>query len=119
MKTTVEEMHEESDKRVGEVFRTMLIFTFFMILAPISTYFWTKGYVFESNCLFIFKDTINKQSILFYYLILQKGFLMLSSDQSYIYAAISAILVVHVILAAFIYIAWQDATSDSIKKKKQ
>jgi hypothetical protein len=44
---------------------------------------------------------------------------MLSSDQSYIYAAISAILVVHVILAAFIYIAWQDATSDSIKKKKK
>ncbi len=63
MKTTVEEMHEESDKRVGEVFRTMLIFTFFMILAPISTYFWTKGYVFESNCLFIFKDTINNRSI--------------------------------------------------------
>jgi hypothetical protein len=53
MQTTVEEMHEESDKRVGEVFRTMLIFTFFMILAPISTYFWTKGYVFESNCLFL------------------------------------------------------------------
>jgi len=116
MKTTVEEMHEESDKRVGEVFRTMLIFTFFMILAPISTYFWTKGYVFESNCLFIFKDTINQS---FNFLILQKGFLLLSSDQSYIYAAISAILVVHVILAAFIYIAWQDATSDSIKKKKQ
>ena len=49
----------------------------------------------------------------------KKGYLMLSSDQSYIYAAISAILVVHVILAAFIYIAWQDATSDNLKKKKQ
>ena len=49
MKATVEEMHEETDRRVGEVFRTMLIFTFFMVLAPISTYFMSKGYVFESE----------------------------------------------------------------------
>ena len=49
MKTTVEEMHEDTDRRVGEVFRTMLIFTVFMVLAPISTYFWTKGYLFEGN----------------------------------------------------------------------
>ena len=55
MKATVEEMHEESDKRVGEVFRTMLIFTFFMVLAPISTYFWTKGYIFESKFLITLK----------------------------------------------------------------
>ena len=49
MKATVEEMHEDTDRRVGEVFRTMLIFTFFMVLAPISTYFMSKGYVFESK----------------------------------------------------------------------
>ena len=49
MKATIEEMHEDTDRRVGEVFRTMLIFTVFMVLGPISTYFWTKGYVFEGN----------------------------------------------------------------------
>ena len=45
---TIEEMHTESDRRIGQVFRTMLLFTTMMVLAPISTYFLTKGYVFES-----------------------------------------------------------------------
>ncbi len=49
MVQTVQEMHMETDRRVGEVFKTMLIFTFFMVLGPISTYFLTKNYIWESN----------------------------------------------------------------------
>jgi hypothetical protein len=34
-------------RRVGEVFRTMLIFTGLMVLGPISAYFLSKSYVYE------------------------------------------------------------------------
>ena len=43
----------------------------------------------------------------------------MNSDESYIYAAISAVVVVHVILGAYIYIAWKDASSEQEQKKKQ
>ena len=50
---TVQDLHNannaESDKRVGEVFRTMLMFTGLMVLGPIGTYFFTKNYVWESK----------------------------------------------------------------------
>ena len=49
MTRTIQEMHAESDKRVGQVFQTMLIFTVLMVLGPISTYFLSKVYVFESK----------------------------------------------------------------------
>lgn len=53
---TVEEMHmardADADKRVGEVFKTMLIFTGLMVLGPISTYFMSKNYIWESNRVF-------------------------------------------------------------------
>ena len=45
----IEEMHSESDRRVGQVFRTMLLFTVAMVLGPITTYFVTKSYVFEGK----------------------------------------------------------------------
>jgi hypothetical protein len=41
------------DRRLGEVFRTMLFFTVLMVLAPISTYFFTKNYIFESKFYFL------------------------------------------------------------------
>lgn len=45
----IEERQSETDRRVGEVFQTMLIFTTFMVLAPISTYFMSKKYLFEGK----------------------------------------------------------------------
>jgi hypothetical protein len=48
-----------------------------------------------------------------------QGFFEIASDSSYIYSAISAIVVVHVILGAYIWIAWQDATSDRLTTKKK
>jgi hypothetical protein len=45
---TVEEMHNNADRRIGEVFRTMLIFTTLMVLGPIGTYFYSRTHIFES-----------------------------------------------------------------------
>lgn len=90
--SSIEELTADSDKRIGQVFGTMLIFTAMMVIAPISTYFVSKSYLFE-------------------------GYLSYTKDESYIYSAISAVLVIHVILGAYIYIAWKDANSDAIKKK--
>ncbi len=51
---TVEQMHQvydaENDRQVGAVFRTMLLFTGLMVLGPISTYFLSKNYIWESEC---------------------------------------------------------------------
>lgn len=47
--TTIEEMQSEADRRVGEVFKTMLVFTSLMVICPISSYFLSKAYIFESN----------------------------------------------------------------------
>lgn len=62
---TVEEMHSEADKRVGEVFRTMIIFTIIMVLGPILTYFYSRSY-FESKYLnvFSFRYSLNQEAFL-------------------------------------------------------
>ena len=58
---TVQDLHNasnaENDKRVGEVFRTMLGFTILMVLGPIGTYFYTKNYIWESKHQFILNYT--------------------------------------------------------------
>lgn len=50
---TVEDMNmerdAETDRRIGQVFRTMLFFTLLMVLGPILTYFYSRTYVFEGN----------------------------------------------------------------------
>lgn len=52
---TVEEMNMERDaeteRRIGQVFRTMLFFTTLMVLGPISTYFYSRTNIFEGNTL--------------------------------------------------------------------
>ncbi|CAF0779821.1 unnamed protein product [Brachionus calyciflorus] len=90
----IEEMHSEADKRVGQVFRTMLFFTSLMVIAPISTYFGTKKYVFEK-------------------------YFSVNSDESYIYSVIACVVMIHIILGAFIYIAWKDANAAALEKKKK
>jgi hypothetical protein len=55
-KTSVQDLHEknnaETDRRIGVVFRTMLIFTVCMVLGPISSYFLSKKYIWEGNYIF-------------------------------------------------------------------
>ncbi|XP_075797219.1 vacuolar ATPase assembly integral membrane protein VMA21 isoform X1 [Pelodiscus sinensis] len=65
--------------------RTLLFFTALMIILPIGLYFSSKVYVFE-------------------------GTLGMSNRDSYFYAAIVAVVTVHVVLALFVYVAWNEGS---------
>uniref|UniRef100_A0AAY4AJH3 Vacuolar ATPase assembly integral membrane protein VMA21 n=1 Tax=Denticeps clupeoides TaxID=299321 RepID=A0AAY4AJH3_9TELE len=67
------------------VLKTLLFFTIMMITLPIGLYFATKAYVFE-------------------------GSLGYSSNDSYFYAAIVAVVAVHVVLGLFVYAAWNEGS---------
>ncbi|XP_056294809.1 vacuolar ATPase assembly integral membrane protein vma21 [Pseudoliparis swirei] len=72
--------------------KTLLFFTILMVTLPIGLYFATKAYVFE-------------------------GSMKMSSSDSYFYAAIVAVLAVHVVLALFVYVAWNEGTTPQGKGK--
>lgn len=118
---TVQDLHNasnaENDKRVGEVFRTMLGFTVLMVLGPIGTYFFTKNYIWESKLLFYYNYRTKLYEINFSFCI--KDYFEISKESSYIYSAISAVVVVHVIVGAFIYCAWKDAFHAAKQKKEE
>uniref|UniRef100_A0A8D3BJY9 Vacuolar ATPase assembly integral membrane protein VMA21 n=1 Tax=Scophthalmus maximus TaxID=52904 RepID=A0A8D3BJY9_SCOMX len=61
--------------------KTLLFFTIMMVTLPIGLYFASKAYIFEGKC-----------------------------SDSYFYAAIVAVLAVHVVLALFVYVAWNEGT---------
>ncbi|TKS72520.1 Melatonin receptor type 1C [Collichthys lucidus] len=63
--------------------KTLLFFTILMVTLPIGLYFASKAYIFE-------------------------GSMKMSSSDSYFYAAIVAVLAVHVVLALFVYVAWNE-----------
>lgn len=63
--------------------KTMLLFTIMMVVLPIFSYFASKALIFEG----IFGTT---------------------GTNSYFYAAIVSIAVVHVILGMFVYVAWTE-----------
>ncbi|CAF2358908.1 unnamed protein product [Rotaria sp. Silwood2] len=88
--TTVDKLIEDDDKAneavIWTVFRKMLFFTVMMTLAPISSFFITKDYIFGT----IFNMT---------------------DASSYIYSAAVAVIVVHIILIAFLYVAFRDDQS--------
>uniref|UniRef100_A0A3B4AFG7 Uncharacterized protein n=1 Tax=Periophthalmus magnuspinnatus TaxID=409849 RepID=A0A3B4AFG7_9GOBI len=65
--------------------KTLLFFTILMVTLPIGLYFASKAFIFE-------------------------GSLKMSSSDSYFYAAIVAVLAVHVVLALFVYVAWNEGT---------
>ncbi len=97
---TIEEMNNQSDRRVGEVFRTMLIFSVVMVLAPLSTYFYTKNYLFEGKLLLLVGLIYTVYKLLVF-----KGYF--PQQQVYIYSVMCTVLVIHVILGAYIYLAWK------------
>ncbi|MED6248416.1 vacuolar ATPase assembly integral membrane protein vma21 [Girardinichthys multiradiatus] len=68
--------------------KTLLFFTILMVTLPIGLYFSSKAYIFE-------------------------GSMKMSSSDSYFYAAIVAVLAVHVVLALFVYVAWNEGTPKS------
>ncbi|KAJ1197950.1 hypothetical protein NDU88_001794 [Pleurodeles waltl] len=65
--------------------KTLLFFTALMIILPIGLYFASKVYVFEAS-------------------------FGMSNRDSYFYAAIVAVVAVHVVLAMFVYVAWNEGS---------
>uniref|UniRef100_A0A8B9HF58 Vacuolar ATPase assembly factor VMA21 n=1 Tax=Astyanax mexicanus TaxID=7994 RepID=A0A8B9HF58_ASTMX len=74
-----------NDGSLVSVLKTLLFFTILMITLPIGLYFATKAYLFEAS-------------------------LGYSSNDSYFYAAIVAVIAVHVVLALFVYAAWNEGS---------
>ncbi|XP_013392266.1 vacuolar ATPase assembly integral membrane protein vma21-like [Lingula anatina] len=72
--------NEESSWRV---FKTLLTFTIMMITLPVGMYFVSKNMVFE-------------------------GMLGVETSRALIYSAGVAVLMVHIILGLFIYVAWTE-----------
>ncbi|CAF0722952.1 unnamed protein product [Rotaria sp. Silwood1] len=88
--TTVDKLIQDEDNAnetvIWNVFRKMLFFTVMMTLAPITSFFLTKDYIFA-------------------------GILNITDTSSYIYSAAVAVIVVHIILIAFLYVAFRDDRS--------
>ncbi|XP_013006416.1 vacuolar ATPase assembly integral membrane protein VMA21 isoform X1 [Cavia porcellus] len=74
-----------NESSLASTLKTLLFFTALMITVPIGLYFTTKSYVFE-------------------------GALGMSNRDSYFYAAIVAVVAVHVVLALFVYVAWNEGS---------
>ncbi|KAB5522752.1 hypothetical protein PHYPO_G00163040 [Pangasianodon hypophthalmus] len=82
-----------NDGSLLAVLKTLLFFTILMITLPIGLYFTSKKYLFE-------------------------GSLGYSSNDSYFYAAILAVVAVHVVLALFVYVAWNEGSRQSREGKQ-
>ncbi|KAG9338924.1 hypothetical protein AGOR_G00019210 [Albula goreensis] len=82
-----------TDGSLLPVLKTLLFFTIMMITLPIGLYFTSKAYVFEASM----------------------GF---SSNDSYFYAAIVAVVAVHLVLALFVYAAWNEGSRQSREGKQ-
>lgn len=74
-----------NESSLASTLKTLLFFTALMITVPIGLYFTTKSYVFE-------------------------GAFGMSNRDSYFYAAIVAVVAVHVVLALFVYVAWNEGS---------
>uniref|UniRef100_A0A3Q2IB77 Vacuolar ATPase assembly integral membrane protein VMA21 n=1 Tax=Equus caballus TaxID=9796 RepID=A0A3Q2IB77_HORSE len=74
-----------SESSLASTLKTLLFFTALMITVPIGLYFTTKSYIFE-------------------------GAFGMSNRDSYFYAAIVAVVAVHVVLALFVYVAWNEGS---------
>ncbi|KAJ8777704.1 hypothetical protein J1605_014357 [Eschrichtius robustus] len=70
-----------NESSLASTLETLLFFTALIITVPIGLYFTTKSYVFE-------------------------GAFGMSNRDGYFYAAIAAVVAVHVVLALFVYVAW-------------
>ncbi|KAL6463064.1 hypothetical protein MHYP_G00274550 [Metynnis hypsauchen] len=82
-----------NDGSLLSVLKTLLFFTILMITLPIGLYFTSKAYLFEAS-------------------------LGYSSNDSYFYAAIVAVIAVHVVLALFVYAAWNEGSRQSREGKQ-
>uniref|UniRef100_A0AAY4ER70 Vacuolar ATPase assembly integral membrane protein VMA21 n=1 Tax=Denticeps clupeoides TaxID=299321 RepID=A0AAY4ER70_9TELE len=79
--------------------RILLFFTLLMVTLPIGLYFASKSYFEGSLCGPDFTS------------------FFMSNTDSYFYAAIVAVLAVHVVLALFVYVAWNEGSPPKSKGK--
>ncbi|XP_062332294.1 vacuolar ATPase assembly integral membrane protein VMA21-like [Osmerus eperlanus] len=77
-----------NESSLASALKTLLFFTVLMVTVPIGLYFASKAYIFE-------------------------GTMKMSNSDSYFYAAIVAVLAVHVVLALFVYVAWNEGPPKS------
>ncbi|XP_063289589.1 vacuolar ATPase assembly integral membrane protein VMA21 [Pelobates fuscus] len=75
----------QNDSSLVNTLKTLLFFTMLMIMVPIGLYFISKAYIFE-------------------------GVYGMTNKDSYFYAAIVAVVAVHVVLAMFVYVAWNEGS---------
>lgn len=81
--TLVQQEDAANETAIWTVFRKMLFFTVMMTIAPLASFFISKDYVFE-------------------------GVFNMPNSSSYIYSAFVAVVVIHIILFAFLYVAFRD-----------
>ncbi|KAL4649219.1 vacuolar ATPase assembly integral membrane protein VMA21 [Arapaima gigas] len=74
-----------TDGSLVSALKTLLFFTVLMVTLPIGLYFASKSFVFEAS-------------------------MGMSNKDSYFYAAIVAVVAVHVVLALFVYVAWNEGS---------
>uniref|UniRef100_A0A8C0E8R7 Vacuolar ATPase assembly factor VMA21 n=2 Tax=Strigidae TaxID=30459 RepID=A0A8C0E8R7_BUBBB len=79
------DIRTQNEGSLTSTLRTLLFFTALMITLPVGLYFSSKAYIFE-------------------------GTLGMSDRDSYFYAAIVAVVTVHVVLALFVYVAWNEGS---------
>jgi len=85
--STIESLIREEDNvnesAVWIVFGKMLFFILLMAIAPLGSFFIAKDYVFE-------------------------GIFNISNHYSYTYSAIVAVIVVHIVLISFLFVAFRE-----------
>ena len=79
----------DGDGALSQAFRTLLLFSLLLLSAPIFSFFVSKHYVFE--------DIYGMET-----------------QTASIYAAVVAVVLVHVIVALFIYVAWKESNAHTI-----
>lgn len=94
------------------VFKTVLYYSIFILLAPIGTFFSAKYLFFEGKVLiyFHFLYIINYNRFIFL------GFFGISNVASNVWSAVAAVAVLHVALGCYIYKAYSNA--EQVKQDK-
>ena len=94
VETLVQQEDADNENAIWVVFRKMLFFTVMMTVAPLTSFYISKAFIFE-------------------------GMFGMDDNKSYIYSAAVAVIIVHIILFAFLYVAFRDDRSGKKSKADQ
>jgi len=82
------------DRQVVSAVKKLVLFSLSIIGLPLTSMFFSKKYLFE-------------------------GYFGYNSQESVTYAAIIAVILVHIVLAAFVYTAWNETDQPPASKEKK